>query len=362
MSIPPIPVIFEPLFKPKPWGGRKLAELFGKALPGAGPIGESWELVSLAGNESRVRRGPLAGRTVSELIEMWGPGLYGGAELVAGRFPLLIKFLDARQPLSVQVHPKPDAGGSAGAAVKHEAWYVIDAAPGAELFIGFKPGVGPNEARAAANTRAIADLLQRRPAKPGQCYYLPSGTPHALGPGIVVAEVQTPSDVTYRLYDWDRMGLDGGPRELHVEAALSNAIFDLPEERIVQTRTHVGGLAMTVSRLVACGRFLIDKVRLCEGTSQGIPHSEMVIWIVLRGRGVLAREQFQCEYRSGDVVVIPAESAQTRVRTECDNELLEVKIPIASDLAGYTRPPRERAARPGQALRLTTPNGPRPRG
>jgi mannose-6-phosphate isomerase len=332
VSVPPIPVIFEPIFKPKPWGGRTLERLFGKPLPPDVPIGESWEVVSLPGNESRVRGGPLAGQSVSELVETWGRNLYGGAELAEGRFPLLIKFLDAREHLSVQVHPKPDEDAPSRwrAGIKHEAWYVLHAEPGAEMFVGFKPGVRPEGVARAANTPAMAELLRRWPVKVGQCYYLPSGTAHALGAGIVVAEVQTPSDITYRLYDWDRVGLDGRPRELHIEQGLANARYDVAEEMILQPRSHTAGPLATVTRLAACERFLIDKVRLSEGVEQYIPHQEMVIWIVLTGRGVLVRERTECAFGPGDVVVTPADSTETRIVTKADCELLEVKVPVGS--------------------------------
>lgn len=332
MNVPPIPVVFEPIFKPKPWGGRTLARLFDKPLPPDQPIGESWEVVSLPGNESRVRGGPLAGRTVSELIDMWGRDLYGGAELVEGRFPLLIKFLDACEHLSVQVHPKPSAENQDDwqPGIKPEAWYVLHAESGAEMFVGFKPDVTPADAARAANTPEMAKLLRPWPVKPGQCYYLPSGTPHALGAGIVVAEVQTPSDITYRLYDWNRVGFDGKPRELHIEQGLANVRYDVRDEMILQPRSHVAGPFATVTRMAACERFLIDKVRLSEGVEQPVPHVEMVIWIVLAGQGVFVRERFECPYGPGDVVVIPADSTETRMVTRADCDLLEVKIPIKS--------------------------------
>ncbi|MBU0639255.1 MAG: class I mannose-6-phosphate isomerase, partial [Planctomycetes bacterium] len=242
MSIPPIPVVFEPIFKAKPWGGRELARLFDKMLPPEVPVGESWELADLPGNESRVAQGPLAGKKLGELIEMWGRDLLGRAELMGGRFPLLIKFLDARERLSIQVHPRPraDASEPEQAGVKHEAWYVIDADPGAALYIGLKPGVGPEDVRAAGSTPALAELHQLRAGELGLCYCLPSGVPHALGAGLIVAEVQTPSDVTYRLYDWGRVGLDGQPRELHVEQALANIRYDVAEEEIIQPRGPSG--------------------------------------------------------------------------------------------------------------------------
>lgn len=343
MAIRPIPVVFEPIYQVRPWGGRRLAELFGKKLPDHATIGESWEVVSLPGHESRVRDGPLAARAISELVELWGRDLIGGAELVEGRFPLLIKLLDARQALSVQVHPKPSPGaeGARTTGVKHEAWYVIEAGPRSELLIGFQEGVRPDQVAAAARTRAIVPLLRRWPARAGQCFYLPSGVPHALGAGLVVAEIQTPSDVTYRLYDWDRVDERGRARELHVEQALANARYDVRPDDILQPRSHVAGVYTVVTRLLASERFLLDKVRLTGGVAQGIPHAEMVIWVVLSGRGELRRDAYVCRFAAGDVVVIPAESSCTVVEPYDDCELLEVKVPVPSPLAGWPRPPAE---------------------
>jgi mannose-6-phosphate isomerase len=360
MAIRPIPVIFEPIYQVRPWGGRRLAELYGKALPEHPTIGESWEVVSLPGYESRVREGPLAGRTLSQLIEMWGRDLIGGAELVDGRFPLLIKFLDARQSLSVQVHPRPGdgPGSGAGAGVKHEAWYVVEAGPRSEMLIGFQEGVLPGQVAAAARTRAIVGLLRRWPARAGQCFYLPSGVPHALGGGLVVAEIQTPSDVTYRLYDWDRLDEQGRPRDLHVEQALAHARFDVRPQDILQPRSHVAGVYTLVTRLVACERFLIDKVRLTGGVTQGLPHAEMVVWIVLAGRGELRRDQWICRFAPGQVLVIPAESAAIVVEPYEDCELLEVKIPVRSPLAGLPRPPAEHRRGPDAPTELTASGRP----
>lgn len=287
MSVPAIPLRFDPLFKEKPWGGRRLAELFQKRLPADGPIGESWELVSLPGQESRVRDEPLAGRTLTELVAHWGSALLDPARLRNGRFPLLIKFLDARQNLSVQAHPKPAGPGAPTPGVKPEAWYVIDAEPDAKLYIGLKPGVTPAEVARAAGTNKIADLLRPWPATAGECYLLPSGAPHALGAGIVVAEVQTPSDVTYRLYDWDRAGLDGRPRELHIQQALANLRYDVTEAMIRPPTRRTSLPYGPAERLVACESFVID--RPCGVRSPiVVPPGNLRVWIVLSGAAHVA--------------------------------------------------------------------------
>lgn len=368
------PLLFEPLFQPRPWGGRRLADLLDKPLPDGPPIGESWELVSLPNAESRVRGGPLAGATLHQLVTDWGERLLGGAALVAGRFPLLIKFLDARETLSVQVHPRQraDAGPEQGG-FKNEAWYVIAAEPDAQLLIGLKPGITSRQFAAAAGSAACADMLERWPARPGRCYYLPSGVPHALGAGVVVAEVQTPLDTTYRLYDWDRPGLDGRPRTLHLREGVENLCTDVPRETILQPRSHAGGVFSTVSRLVSCASFLIDKVRLAAGVAQGFPHSEMVVWIVLGGAGEFLcadpagpqRRAPRVPFKRGDVALIPADCGPLRVHTGEPCELLEVKLPIRSRLADFARPqrdPPQAPAPPGRAgpTRLTIDGSPAP--
>ncbi|MCK4342669.1 MAG: class I mannose-6-phosphate isomerase [Phycisphaerae bacterium] len=328
MSIPPLPVVFEPLYKPKPWGGRRLATLFDKSLPGEEPIGESWELVSLPENESHVRGGPLAGRTLAELVERWGPGLLGGVPLIDDRFPLLIKFLDACEHLSVQVHPKPAGDTTAfQPGVKHEAWFVLHAEPGAQLFIGLQPGVGPEEVARVANTPRMVDVLRVWEGRPGQCYYLPSGTLHALGAGLVVAEVQTPSDITYRAYDWDRVGMDGQPRELHVEQALRNIRYDVTEEMILQPRARRAGALAPVTRVATCERFVMDLVRLDAGFSQVVPPGQMRVWMVLSGSGRLTGDHNECAFAKGDVVLIPADSRETQVELKTACEWIEVTIP-----------------------------------
>jgi mannose-6-phosphate isomerase len=348
MTTPPIPVVFEPIAVERPWGGRALERLYGKRLPASQAIGESWEIADLPGAETRVRDGPLAGCTLPSLIEAWGEGLTGSTPLASGRFPLLVKLLDARENLSVQVHP------SSGAA-KHEAWFVIEAAPGAEVLIGLKDGVSATDLRAAAGSAAIVPLLRRWAARPGRCYHIPGGTPHALGGGAVVVEVQTPVEVTHRLYDWDRRDAAGRTRELHIEQALAEVRRDASPADISQPRSHVGGVFATVSRLLVCESFMIDRVRLIEGAVQPFPHTEMVIWVVLAGAGELSRGAHNCRFKAGETVLIPADSAEVRVIASAACDLLEVKVPVPSTLAGYGRPERESLPRPGQPMPLTRP-------
>lgn len=323
------PFVCEPLLHAKPWGGRRLESFLGKTLPAAQPTGEAWELVSLPGAESRVRSGPLKGRTLEELVTRQRRELIGGVELVAGRFPLLIKYLDARENLSIQVHPKPDASDPFGLrpGIKHEAWYVVAAEPGAELLIGAKPGVTAADFAAAAGTARLADLLEHWPAQPGQCYYLPSGTPHALGAGVLVAEVQTPSDITYRLYDWDRKGLDGRPRELHLEQGLQNVRCDVSRVEIAQAHASAD---RPVRRLATCQRFVIDERRFSPQPGAAFSVGRMHIWMVLDGAGAFRGRGGETELARGDTVVIPALCSPLDLHITHGLHVLDITIPAAS--------------------------------
>ncbi|MEE8170818.1 MAG: type I phosphomannose isomerase catalytic subunit [Phycisphaerae bacterium] len=334
------PLKFEPIFKPKVWGGRRLASLLDKPLPPDEAVGESWECADLPSGQSVVAVGPMRGRTLSSLVTDWGADLLGRAEPTEGRFPLLIKFLDARQPLSIQVHPGPRTIAERGSreGLKHEAWYVIEAEPDAVIYRGLRSGVTPEQLAAAGPTDAVVPLLATDRPGIGRCIYCPGGTLHALGGGLVVAEVQTPSDVTYRLYDWGRRrpAADAG---MHVAEALSVMEWGpLPEH--VTHRSHVGGLFTTVTRLANCAAFRIEKVRFTQGMEQDIPYAELVIWIVLEGRGAVRYDGGDAlPFKRGDVIVLPAALKGGRVRTDADCVWLEVTIPAPSDLADYNRPP-----------------------
>ncbi len=331
------PLVFEPILKRRIWGGRRLESL-GKRLPADVPIGESWELADLEEDQSLARGGLATGRTLRWLVENWGDDLLGGANLFEGRFPLLIKFLDAAQNLSVQVHPDETMARKLGGdvRVKNEAWYVIHAEPDGAIYYGLNDGVGRSAFAAAITQGRVAETLRRVPVRTGDCYYLPSGTVHALGRGVMVAEVQTPSDITYRVYDWDRVdAATGSPRELHVEQALECIHFGAGLPR--QERAHVASVWTTVTRLVTCESFIIERVRMCEGLEQAIPYGGMVVWIVLEGRGEIEYHQGAKPmiFGTGDTVLLPAGLNEARIKVLQDAMWLEVTLPQASDPARF---------------------------
>lgn len=222
------PISFLPLFMDRVWGGRKLEQVFGKPLPDDVPIGESWEVVDRDEAQSVVTSGPYAGRTLHELWADERERVFGRRALDAGdRFPILIKLLDARDTLSVQVHPPVDKADALGGEPKNELWYLAGAEPGAHLFVGLNAGVDRDAfARALEAGEDVSTMLQRLEVQRGDAIFIPSGRVHAIGGGCLIVEVQQNSDTTYRVFDFNRPGLDGSPRQLHIDESMASIDFD----------------------------------------------------------------------------------------------------------------------------------------
>ncbi len=351
----PYPLLLRPVILEKVWGGRRLESL-GKTLekPDA-KYGESWEMADMASTSASgagggavrtlIANGELRGKTLGDAGAAWGAGLLGArgadlpardsgardamrAELGAKRpehgqdahatdFPLLIKFLDASENLSVQVHPSPEyAASHAGAFLKTECWYIMDAEPGAVIYKGLRPEVTREEfARLARSGAAggleLVDAMVALPAVPGECHNLPSGTVHALGAGVLVAEVQTPSDTTYRLYDWGRTG-----RALHVEESIACASFpgepahDALLWGMTVARCEPG---KTSARLVTTEFFTVDELRPAAGDVLSVEAilgagGSCVAIVVLDGECELVDGRaFQpVALKRGDTALIPA--------------------------------------------------------
>jgi mannose-6-phosphate isomerase len=328
---PLYPLILNPVYKPRVWGGRALERL-AKQLPGDEQtlIGESWELVDFANPDERstIANGPQAGMTLQDAIDHFGERLLGRLPLDAdGRFPLLLKYLDAQQALSVQVHPGPDTIDMfPGAVVKHEAWYIVDAEPDAVIYKGLQPGTTAEQLRQALDSgepAQITALLRALPARRGDCHYLPAGTCHALGAGVLVAEVQTPSDTTFRLYDWGRSG-----RELHIEQALQCMTMGPTDVADIERRTHIAGIFTTISRLIMCPYFRIERIRMGEGYEQEIPYDQPTAWMVMEGRGTITATGIDAvEFERGQTLLMPAAMIDPRVQLSEDTAWLEITFP-----------------------------------
>lgn len=208
--------MFQPVYKSYIWGGDRIGRRYGRKLP-PGPCAESWEITDRAEGINVVVNGSLAGKDIHELTQLYGADLLGRP---MERFPLLIKLIDAKQPLSVQVHPDEQGARAVGGEPKSEMWYLLDADPGAEVLVGFRPGVKEVQFRAALAEGRAGELLERVPVSRGDVVYIPGGCVHTIGAGGLILEVQQSSDTTYRVFDWNRLGADGRPRELHIEQAM----------------------------------------------------------------------------------------------------------------------------------------------
>lgn len=222
-SSPNSPLLFEPIFQERVWGGRWLERAFGKALPPGKNIGESWELVDRAEAQSVIRQGPWRGRTLHELWRDQHDEIFGAEVVNAPRFPILAKLLDAREKLSLQVHPPARIAAALGGETKTELWYVADAEPGAEIFAGLRAGTTRENFARALEDGGAAALVHRLEVKRGDAIFIPSGRVHAIGAGNLIVEIQENSDTTYRVFDWDRKG--GAPRKLHVDEAMQSIDF-----------------------------------------------------------------------------------------------------------------------------------------
>jgi mannose-6-phosphate isomerase len=228
------PLIFQPIFKDRVWGGRELERLYGKKIPDGAPIGESWEISDRPGDVSVVANGKFAGKDLRWLMENHAAEILGGAKpAAAGRFPLLCKILDAREKLSLQVHPPASKAAELKGEPKTEMWFIADAVPGANLYVGLKRGVTRAEFERKIADGSVAECFHRLPVQTGDTMFLPSGRVHAIGDGLVIFEIQQNSDTTYRVFDWNRVGLDGKPRELHVAESLASIDFNDFEPKLV---------------------------------------------------------------------------------------------------------------------------------
>ncbi len=311
------PFKFEPIFKARIWGGQKLREVFGKNIPADAKIGESWELADLPQDKSVIVNGELAGLTLAEAIARYPAQITGDAGF-CGRFPLLIKLLDAEDILSVQVHPDAETCRRMGKGdPKTECWYVISAAPGAFIYKGLKKGVTRGDFADAIRRGEVAELLEKVPVEAGQCHFLPAGTPHSIGPGLLIAEIQTPSETTYRVFDFNRVDERGRARELHIEEALESIHFDGGAEELPVT---------TAGRLVDCEYFKIDKMEQAEGSEVPLAPGEVRVLVIIAGYGAIEGAAGGCvEFAGGQTLLLPA-VCEGRLRCAGETTYLTVTI------------------------------------
>ena len=304
------PLVFHPIFKERVWGGRALAELYGKPLPPAVPIGESWEVSDRPGDASVIANGPLAGRTLRWLMDAHGSELLGTAAAIGGRFPLLCKILDAREKLSLQVHPPAHAAHLGDP--KTEMWYIAAAEPGAELFVGLKRGVTRQAFEAAVRAGTVADCFHRIAVHAGDAMFLPSGRVHAIGAGLVIFEIQQNSDTTFRVYDWDRAGLDGKPRALHVAESLASIDFDDVEPSLADAEPEADEM-FTRRALVRHALFRTDLIEASGDGTLPLDNGIVRVVAVTDGEARVEGSGVSANLRPGDFAVIPAATRDAQI-------------------------------------------------
>ncbi|MFM7607210.1 MAG: type I phosphomannose isomerase catalytic subunit [Prosthecobacter sp.] len=311
MSFPGL-IRFSPCYQPRVWGGRRLETILGRMLPDAStPIGESWEVSDRAEAMSMT----VDGVSLNELWQKHRDEVFGKLKSDSLRFPLLMKVLDACEDLSIQVHPPLKRAAELGGQPKTEMWFVAHAEPGAKIYAGLKKGVTRAQFDAALQNGALPNVLHVIYPRTGQCFFIPSGRIHAIGSGLLIYEIQQNSDTTYRVFDWNRLGLDGHPRQLHIAESLASIDFEDFEPRM-QPDVKEG-------LLVRCEFF---DVRLCVAAGQLGHQGENLTLAVTRGKFSIAGETF-C---AGDFAMIAStmpDHLRRITSRSIDCQWLEIRIP-----------------------------------
>lgn len=303
------PLTFTPIFKERLWGRRSLESLYHKQLPANLPIGESWEISDRPGDVSVIDSGPLAGKDLHWLIEHARDELLGKVRLLDGRFPLLLKILDAQEKLSLQVHPPASIAPELKGDPKTEMWYLTHAEPGAELFAGLRRGVTRREFEDKLKEGTVAECFHRIPVRAGDAMFVPSGRVHAIGAGCVIFEIQQNSDTTYRVFDWNRRGAGGKARDLHVPESLRSIDFDDFEPALIATQFH-GSPERQVRSLASCPWFEVEAIRTA-GQARIELGGELLILAVVRGELVAESAGGVLRLGPGRFCLLPANLSRT---------------------------------------------------
>ncbi len=318
------PLIFAPIFKERIWGGRELERLYGKKIPAGKTIGEAWEISDRPGDASVIANGPLAGKNLRWLMENHAPEILGGAKPATdGGFPLLCKILDARERLSLQVHPPASKAAELKGEPKTEMWFIADAAPDASLYVGLKRGVTRADFEKKISDGSVADCFHRIPVKAGDTMFLPSGRVHAIGDGLVIFEIQQNSDTTYRVFDWNRVGLDGQPRELHVAQSLASIDFSDFEPKLVESK--FAGHAVKTRSLVLDPLFNVEAWKLNSGATGFLKPRKLQIVAVTSGGIEIKNGSTAVSLSAGQFCLIPASLERTEILAKSDAALLRVE-------------------------------------
>ncbi|HPD94313.1 MAG: class I mannose-6-phosphate isomerase [Bacteroidales bacterium] len=328
MSTELYPMKFSPIYKERVWGADNLNKRLGKKIPSEiHNCGESWEISAVEGNVSVVSNGFLAGNALDELIEIYMGELVGDKvfEKFGVEFPLLIKLIDANDTLSIQVHPNDAVASERHHAYgKTEMWYVISAQSDAKIYCGFNRDLTAAEYKSALDSKSLKDVLNADKVETGDVFYIPAGRVHAIGKGVMLAEIQQTSDVTYRIYDWDRVGLDGKPRELHTDLALDVIDFKKTEN----PKYKAPNLLNKTSELVHCPYFTVNRLRFNSPIKRDYALLDsFVIFLCVSGSVHIDYGQEQkVEVVKGETVLIPAELSDITLYPQGETIILETYV------------------------------------
>ena len=320
---PLYPLKFQPILKDKIWGGQKLQQLLHKSTSST-KAGESWEISDVEGDTSIVANGPLKGTSLKTLMDTYTSDLMGAKNFrqFGNKFPLLIKFIDAKQDLSVQLHPNDKlAKARHNSFGKTEMWYVVQADPASNLIVGFNQEMTPELYVKHLEDKTLQSILNFDAVKAGDTYFIEVGRIHAIGAGVLLAEIQQTSDITYRVYDWDRVDADGNERELHNDIALEAFDFDMPDNFRVQyaPKSNVS------TELVSCPYFTTNVLEVTETISKQNTQDSFVIYMCVEGKANLVVDGIVTEFSMGETVLIPARIETFSISSN-HAKLLEVYI------------------------------------
>ena len=321
------PLKFDTLFKEKIWGGRKIKDILGKDFSPLKNCGETWELSGVSGNLSRVSAGSLKGSTLPELIgefkgELVGHRVY---EQYGNEFPLLVKFIDAAEDLSIQVHPNDSlAKARHNSPGKTEMWYILQADEGARLISGFKRDTSKQEYLEHLNSGKLTKLLNQEEVFSGDCFYLPAGRVHTIGKGLLLAEIQQSSDITYRIYDFDRTDDQGNKRELHTE----QAIDALDYKAYPKYKTSYQAEPNKIVTLVRSPYFQTNLLEFSKSVIREHGDKDsFVIYTCIGGEGEILTQGYGTKIHKGTAVLVPQKFNQVHIATQSGFKMLETFVP-----------------------------------
>jgi len=324
---PLYPIRFRPVLKETMWGGNALKERFRKKAPAGALIGESWEITGMTDDSSMVANGYLKGNTLEEIAEVYMDELLGESvyDRYGTEFPLLIKIIDANDRLSIQVHPDDRLAEERHHAWgKTEMWYVIDAKPGAVIYTGFRKKITREEYLERLAAKTLEETINVTPVRAGDAFFIPAGMVHAIGAGVLLAEIQQTSDVTYRIYDWDRTDASGKPREMHTALALDAINFNLDTNNLIRKEPELNRTVL----LAESPYFRTGLIRFDSPIIKDYSLTDsFVIYLCTESMVVVECFGHREEIRAGETVLIPASADNVVIIPQGTATLLEVFVP-----------------------------------